>query len=265
MTTPSCDSLLDALRQHRLLDFKQLEELNGVSFPEPKLLTKELIQRGWLTPYQANQLLDGKGDELVLGAYILLERLGEGGMGQVFKARHRNLGRISAIKLIRKERLDNANAVKRFQREVRSAAALSHPNIVLAYDADEIAGTHLMVMEYIDGAVDLAKLVKKNGPLPVERACEYIRQAAWGLQHAYEKGMVHRDIKPANLLLAGGSVVKVLDMGLARLDQPSANDDEKSSDMTQEGAVMGTPDYIAPEQALDTNTVDIRGDLSSLE
>ena len=150
MATTSPNSLLDAIRQHRLLDFKQLEEMNGLSFPDPKSLAKELIQRGWLTPYQANQLLTGKGHELVLGSYILLERLGEGGMGQVFKARHRTMGRIAAIKLIRKERLDNANAIKRFQREVRSAAALSHPNIVLAYDADEIAGTHLMVMEYID-------------------------------------------------------------------------------------------------------------------
>jgi serine/threonine protein kinase len=193
------NTLIDALRQHRLLDSKQLEELNSLVFSDPKALAKELIQRDWLTPYQANQLLNGKGQELVLGSYILLERLGEGGMGQVFKARHRTLGRVSAVKLIRKERLDNASAVKRFQREVRSAAALSHPNIVMAYDADEIAGTHLMVMEYVEGAVDLAKLVKRNGPLGVERACEYIRQAALGLQHAYERGMVHRDIKPANL------------------------------------------------------------------
>ena len=259
------NSLLDSLRQHRLLDTKQLEELTSLDFPDPKALAGELIRRDWITPYQANQLLNGKGQELVLGSYILLERLGEGGMGQVFKARHRNLGRISAIKLIRKERLASPDAVRRFQREVRSAAALAHPNIVLAYDADEIAGTHLLVMEYIEGAIDLAKLVKKNGPLSVDKACDYIRQAALGLQHAYERGMVHRDIKPANLLLTtDGKLVKVLDMGLARLDQPSEEEDDKSSTMTQEGAVMGTPDYIAPEQALDTHTVDIRADLYSL-
>ena len=265
MATTSSNSLLDSLRQHHLLDAKQLEELNSLHFSDPKALAGELIRRGWLSPYQANQLLNGKGQELVLGSYILLERLGEGGMGQVFKARHRNLGRISAIKLIRKERLASPDAVRRFQREVRSAAALSHPNIVRVYDADEIAGTHLMVMEYIDGAIDLAKLVKKNGPLPVEKACEYIRQAALGLQHAYERGMVHRDIKPANLLLTtDAKVVKILDMGLARLDQPSDEEDDKSSTMTQEGAVMGTPDYIAPEQAMDSHTVDIRADLYSL-
>ena len=185
-------------------------------------------------------------------------------MGQVFKARNWKLGRIVALKLIRKERLDSPDAIRRFQREVRAAAALSHPNIVLAYDADQIGGTHLLVMECIEGASDLAKLVKKNGPLPVAQACEYIRQAALGLQHAFERGLVHRDIKPANLLLtADGKTVKILDMGLARLDQ-KAGDGEASSTMTQEGAVMGTPDYIAPEQAMESHTVDIRADLYSL-
>src|SRR3954454_13443390 len=176
MAVASTASLVDVLRQHRLLEAAQLEEVSRtlqLRFADPKALAKELIQRGWLTPYQANQLLTGKGQELVLGSYILLERLGEGGMGQVFKARHRNLNRISAIKLIRKERLDNPDAVRRFQREVRLAAALAHPNIVRAYDADEIGGTHLMVMEYIDGAIDLAKLVKKHGSLSVEKACAY--------------------------------------------------------------------------------------------
>ena len=154
--------------------------------------------------------------------------------------------------------------MRRFQREIQAAAALDHPNIVRAYDADQIGGTHLLVMECIEGATDLAKLVKKNGPLPVAQACEYIRQAALGLQHAFERGMVHRDIKPANLLLtADGKTVKILDMGLARLDRPSA-DGEASSTMTQEGAVMGTPDYIAPEQAMESHTVDIRADLYSL-
>ena len=196
MATVSSSSLVDALRQYRLLEPTQLEELKNLQarFTGPKALAKELITRSWLTAYQVNQLLQGKAHALVLGQYILLERLGEGGMGQVFKARHRNLGRIVAIKLIRKERLDNPNAIKRFQREVRAAAALSHPNIVHAFDADEIGGTHLLVMEYIEGATDLSRLVKQNGPLPVGHACKYIRQAALGLQHAFERGMVHRDI-----------------------------------------------------------------------
>lgn len=266
MTTASSVSLVDSIRQYHLLEAVQLEEVTRnlqARFPDSKALAGELIRRGLLTPYQANQLLQGRGQELLLGSYVLLERLGEGGMGQVFKARNWKLGKIVALKLIRKERLDNPDAVRRFEREVRSAAALSHPNIVHAYDADQVGGTHLLVIEYVEGT-DLAKLVKKNGLLPVERACEYIRQAALGLQHAYERGLVHRDIKPANLLLtADGMTVKVLDMGLARLDQSTA-DDDKSSTMTQEGMVMGTPDYIAPEQALESHTVDIRGDIYSL-
>jgi eukaryotic-like serine/threonine-protein kinase len=195
---------------------------------------------------------------------VLLGPLGEGGMGQVFKARNWKRGGVVALKLIRKERLDNPDAVRRFEREVRAAAALSHPNIVRAHDADRVVGTHLLVMEYVEGASDLSQLVKKDGPLPVPQACEYVRQAALGLQHAYERGLVHRDIKPANLLLtADGSLVKVLDMGLARLDRP-AHEEDKGSTMTQEGALLGTPDYIAPEQALESHTVDIRADLYSL-
>ena len=265
-TVMSNSALLDALRQYRLLDAAQLEELEALAgrFPDPKALAGELIRRGWLTPYQANQIFAGRGCELLLGSYVLLERLGEGGMGQVFKAQNWKLGKIVALKLIRKERLAKPDAVRRFQREVRAPPRLCrHPNIVHAYDADEIDGTHLLVMEYVEGATDLARLVKQNGPLPVAQACEYIRQAALGLQHAYERGLVHRDIKPHNLLLtADGQTVKVLDMGLARLD-PLPGDD-RSATMTQEGAVMGTPDYIAPEQALDSHTVDIRADLYSL-
>ena len=184
-------------------------------------------------------------------------------MGEVFKARHPKLGRVVALKLIRKERLDNPAAVRRFHREVQAAAQLEHPHIVRAYDADEAGDLHYFVMEYVEGT-DLARLVKRDGPLTVDRACDYVRQAALGLQHAYERGMVHRDIKPANLLLtAKGDVVKVLDMGLARLDRPE-KDAGASSTLTQEGAVMGTPDYIAPEQARDSHTVDIRADLYSL-
>jgi hypothetical protein len=262
----SFTSLLDCLRQYRLLETTQLREVEAQAarFADAEALAGELIRRGWLTPYQVNHLLQGRGRELLLGSYVLLERLGEGGMGQVFKARNWKLGRVVAVKLIRPECLAHPDAVRRFRREVQAAAALSHPNIVHAYDADEIGGTHLLVMECVEGATDLRHLVKKRGPLPVDRACEYIRQAALGLQHAYERGLVHRDIKPHNMLLtADGQTVKILDMGLARLDQPTA-DGEKSSTMTQEGAVMGTPDYIAPEQVVGSHDVDIRADIYSL-
>src|SRR3984885_1141362 len=138
MAVSTTATLVDALRQYRLLEAAQLEEVKSlqIRFPDPKALAGELIRRGWLTTYQANQLLQGRGKELVLGSYLLLERLGEGGMGEVFKARNRKLAKVVALKLIRKERLGNPEAVRRFEREVRSAAALSHANIVLAYDAD---------------------------------------------------------------------------------------------------------------------------------
>ena len=201
MPVDTAAGLTDALRRHRLLG-----QPNSTNWTASRRLSRrrrlagELIRRGWLTPYQVNQLLQGRGRELLLGSYVLLERLGEGGMGQVFKARNWKLGQVVALKLIRKERIDDPDAVRRFQREIRAAAQLDHPNIVLAFDADEVGGTHLLVMEYVEGT-DLAKLVKQDGPLPVDKACDYIRQAALGLQHAHERGLVHRDIKPHNLLL----------------------------------------------------------------
>jgi WD40 repeat protein/serine/threonine protein kinase len=253
-----------ALGQYRLLEpaqRKELEQVIQARFTEPKALAKELVQRDWLTPYQGNQLLQGHGSELLLGSYVLLERLGEGGMGTVFKARNWKLGQIVAIKLIRKERLDNAAAVKRFQREIHACAQLNHPNIVRAFDADEVAGVHLLVMEFVDG-IDLAKHVKQSGPLPVAQACECLRQAALGLQHAHEHGLIHRDIKPSNLLLTAQGTVKVLDLGLARMTHTASED--SPSTLTESGAVMGTPDYLAPEQARQSHEVDIRADLYSL-
>ncbi len=255
----------DALRKIHLLAPAQLDELTRDlrgRFPEDRALAAELIRRDWLTPYQVNQLLQGRGGDLLLGSYVLLERIGEGGMGAVFKARNWKLGNVVALKLVRPEKLDNADAVRRFHHEIRAAAQLDHPNIVRAIDADEVNGVHLLVMEYVPG-VDLAKLMKKSGPLPIDKVCDYTRQAALGLQHAHERGMVHRDVKPAILLLTPAGVVKILDMGLARL-RHSGDESEASATMTQEGAIMGTLDYIAPEQAMNSHTVDIRADLYSL-
>lgn len=271
MTIESPAALLDALRRSQVLEPEQLDELTPDTlsrFPDAKGLARDLMQRGWLTPYQVNQVFQGKGADLVLGQYLFLERLGEGGMGQVFKARHRKMHRIVAIKLLRKERLAHPDAIKRFHREVRAVGQLSHPHIVLAFDADEIQGTHFFAMEYVEG-IDLARLIKERGPLPAAEAVEYVRQAALGLQHAHEAGLVHRDVKPSNLLLqkqrtgsSAGAQVKVLDLGLARL-QPSP-DGQASSLVTREGLVMGTPDFIAPEQTANSSTVDIRADLYSL-
>ena len=187
-----------------------------------------------------------------------------------------------ALKVIRKERLANNEAVKRFHREIQAAAKLTHPNIVMSFDADQTGATHYLAMEYVEG-IDLSHLTRKEGPRTVEQACEYIRQAAVGLQYAHERGMVHRDIKPANLLLerpaetngkAEGSVssvhlkraakplVKILDMGLARL-QPHEQDDGGTA-LSVDGSVMGTPDFMAPEQAKNSHQVDHRADIYGL-
>jgi serine/threonine protein kinase len=261
------------LAKGRLLKPDQLEEIAARlqrRFPEPRTLAAELIRRDWLTPFQVNKLFQDHGEELLLGSYVLLERLGAGGMGEVYKARNWKLDKIVAIKLIRPDRLKDADTIRRFQREVRAAAQLNHPNVVHAYDCDEADGKHFVVLEYVEG-IDLARLVKQQGPLPVDQACDCIRQAALGLQHAFERGLVHRDIKPHNLLLtrpSGASssveaVVKILDLGLARLSGGGVESDS-SSTVTEVGTVMGTMDYLAPEQALNAHAADIRADLYSL-
>jgi tetratricopeptide (TPR) repeat protein/tRNA A-37 threonylcarbamoyl transferase component Bud32 len=253
------------LKQHRLLSSDQLRELTASILPgctDPQVLARELIRRDWLTPFAANRLLAGKAGELVLGQYVLLDRLGEGGMGIVYKARHTKMNRIVALKVIRKERLTNPEVVQRFEREVEMAAQLAHPNVVIAYDAAQVGDVHFFAMEFVEGK-DLANYVTERGPLSVPKACSYIQQAALGLQHAFERGMIHRDIKPANLLVtANGTAVKLLDLGLARLS--SADAELIGQPLTQSGAVVGTPDYIAPEQARNPRNADIRADIYAL-
>ncbi len=266
MLVASTASLVDALRQYGLLESEQLEEVAlhlERRFSDAKSLAGELLQRGWLTPFQANRLLQGRGHELVLGAYALLERIGEGGMGEVFKARHALMHRLVALKVIRAERLQEPEALSRFRREMQAAGKLAHPNVVLAHDAALVGDAYLLVMEYVEGT-DLAGLLKRNGRLPPARAAAYARQAALGLQHAHECGLVHRDVKPSNLILAlPKGVVKLLDLGLARL-RTNQEKDGAGSLVTCAGSVMGTPDYIAPEQARDAHTADIRADVYSL-
>ncbi|HYT91517.1 MAG TPA: protein kinase [Gemmataceae bacterium] len=189
--------------------------------------------------------------------YRVVRLLGEGGMGSVFEAEHRVMQRLVALKVIHRTFTANPAAVERFRREVRAAARLAHPNIVTAYDAENAGETHFLVMEYIEG-VSLARLVKERGPLPVAEACEYVRQAALGLQHAHERGMVHRDVKPENLIRCADGTVKVLDFGLAALTA------ERGDGLTEANVVMGTPDYMAPEQAEDPRTADGRADVYSL-
>ncbi len=194
--------------------------------------------------------------------YEILRELGRGGMGVVYLARNKLLDRREVLKVVHKALLDRAGAVERFVREIRSAARLNHPHVVAAYSAVPSGESLAFAMEYVEGE-DLARLVQTRGPLPVAQACSYIQQAALGLQHAFEKGMVHRDIKPQNLILARDSdrqMVKVLDFGLAKVTCAEHEDPS----LTDDGIMLGTPDYVAPEQMLDAAHADIRADIYSL-
>lgn len=190
-----------------------------------------------------------------LGKYRVLRPLGWGGMGSVWLAEHQIMGRLVALKVIRPELIAKENAVERFRREVQAAAKLNHHHIATAYDAEQVGAVHFLVMEFIDGET-LAERVKK-GPLPVAEACQAIRDAALGLAHAHATGLVHRDVKPGNLMRSKDGLVKVLDFGLVAIQ-------DSAPTITGENLVMGTTDYIAPEQAEDARAADARSDIYGL-
>jgi len=222
-------------------------------------LAQELVRRKVLTAYQSEILC--AGEEIVLGNYVILDKLGQGGMGIVLKAEHTKMHRLVALKVLPDGALVSPRANQRFLREVEAAARLEHSNIVTAFDAGEVNGKHFLAMQFVDGT-NLSAIVKNKGPMPVEFAVRCIWQAAQGLAYAHQKGVIHRDIKPSNLILDSKGTVKVLDLGLARLD--SCELDAGKANLTNPGQIMGTVDFIAPEQALSPKTADARSDIYSL-
>ena len=274
MVLNSVDVLVDSLREVKLLRPECLAQLvNDIApkFDDSQELAKHIIRLGWITLYQAKKILSGHARELILGNYVITEKIGEGGMGKVYKAKQLRLNRTVALKVIRPNLLANEIALKRFDREAKAAAQLAHPNIVRLFDADHVGDRHFLAMEFVEGT-DLSKLVAESGSLPVATACSFIRQAASGLDHAHELSLVHRDIKPSNLLVTSpskggktrsGGVIKILDMGLARVIGDNAEGSSLTV-LTQDGTVIGTPDYMSPEQAKNSSTVDGRSDQYSL-
>jgi serine/threonine protein kinase len=267
------NAFLENVRRSGLLTPNQIDDLND-TFPDTergRVVARTLVERGLLTRFQAEQILAGRTSGFLLGQYRILDQIGQGGMGRVFKAEHRTLGRLVALKVLAPGLLKTERVQQLFRREARAAARLLHPNIVTAFDASQEGARAFLVMEYVEGP-NLDQLVRARGPLPVGLACEYVRQIAQGLQYAHRKGMVHRDIKPANILVQpdeegddGPGTAKLTDFGLARLQESGGrSDSELGTILTKPNTVMGTPDYIAPEQARSLHKADIRSDLYSL-
>jgi serine/threonine protein kinase len=267
MPSPSTiDEFLDLVRKSGVVDEKklttQLQRLRaGGRLPEdPVQLATQLVEDGVLTHFQAEQFLQGKWRRFTIGRYKVLERLGSGGMGSVYLCEHMLMRRLVAIKVLPVNKGEDNSSIERFYREARAVAALDHPNIVRAYDIDEDEKLHFLVMEHVDGS-SLQEIVKLSGAMDHIRAAHYMRQAALGLQHAHEKaGLVHRDIKPGNILVDRSGIVKVLDMGLALFFHDRDDNITKRFDEN----VLGTADYLSPEQAIDSHGVDIRTDIYSL-
>jgi eukaryotic-like serine/threonine-protein kinase len=253
---------LDVCRKSGVVDENHLSGISGSATATPVAAAKALIRKGILTKFQASQLLAGKYRGLRFDRLKILDKIGSGGMGTVFLCEHLGLRKKVAVKVLPPDQAGDEGVRERFFREARAAAALDHPNIVRVHDMASSGGVHYIVMEYVEGQ-DLQSVLNKYGALPHGRACNYIAQAALGLQHAHEKGLVHRDIKPANLLVDKEGVVKILDLGLATFAEKKDEQDNLTARFDT-GAVLGTADYMAPEQVLNSTAVDIRADIYSL-
>lgn len=260
------DDLVKLIRKSGMIDEPRLDahlerlRLAGPIPADVRKLAGGMVRDGLLTYFQAEQFMLGKWRGFTIGKYKLLERIGFGGMGQVFLCEHMYMRRRVAIKVLPPAKAEEPAALGRFYREARAAAALDHPNIVRTHDIDQDGNLHFLVMEYVDGA-SLLEIIKKRGPLPIERACHYVWQAAQGLDHAFRVGVIHRDIKPGNVLVDRFGVAKILDMGLAKFYH---SDDDMLTKKYDEKSVLGTADYVAPEQTINSHEVDVRADIYSL-
>jgi eukaryotic-like serine/threonine-protein kinase len=267
MATPTADAYIDLLRRSGLVEKGQLDSVLGdlrnevgqLGVFDADCIANRLVGYGLITRWQADKLMDGRHKGFFLGKYKLLDHLGTGGMSSVYLAEHVLMQRRVAIKVLPRNRVEDTSYLARFHREAQAAAALDHRNIVRAYDVDNDSGIHYFVMEYVEGR-DLQQIVKQDGPMTFVAAAEYIRQAAEGLAHAHEAGLIHRDVKPANMLVDHKNVVKLLDLGLALF----ADEDEASLTAIHDENVLGTADYLAPEQALNSHGVDARADIYGL-
>ena len=257
------DAFVEILSKSGLVEAKRLRSFlqqAGAVSTTPRNLAARLVAAGLLTQFQAEQILLGKHRGFTLGKYRILERIGAGGHSTVYLGEHLLVKRRVAIKVLPTARSENPAALARFYREARAAGALDHPNLVKAHDVDCDNGLHFLVMDYVDGC-SLQQIVARFGPLSIERSAHYIRQAAQALQAAHAAGLVHRDIKPANILLDRGGVIRVLDLGLARF---FCDNEDPLTLKYDNNNVLGTADYVSPEQALNSHDVDIRADIYSL-
>jgi serine/threonine protein kinase/peroxiredoxin len=264
MAVATSNEFLESLRKSGLIETEVLDEALSTytgTTEEPTKIAEYLIQKKMLTSFQAKSLLAGRYKGLIIGSYRMMDKIGAGGMGIVYLAEHDKLKRRVAIKILPEDKTRDKLSLERFYREARAAAALDHPNIVKAFDVNEHQGLHYLVMEYIDGT-NLQKYLDTKGPMPWKTAVNIVIQSCKGLQHAHERNMVHRDIKPGNILVDKTGQVKILDLGLARSFQISQ--DNLTMDLSDGKDVMGSIDYIAPEQAIANNKVDVRADIYSL-
>lgn len=242
------------------LALEQIRSAHQGTLPEdPAVLAKELQTKKIVTRWHCEKLLAGKYKGFFLGKHKLLGHIGSGGMSSVYLAEHMKMHDLRAIKVLPQSKLGKSSYLARFQQEAKAIASLNHPNVVRAHDIDNQGDTHYIVMEYVDGD-DLQTIVKKKGPMAFDKVADYIAQAAHGLQHAHDVGLIHRDVKPANVLINSKGKVKLLDLGLALF----ADDEQASLTMDFNDKVLGTADYLAPEQALNSHKVDHRADLYGL-